>query len=162
MKTLLIMRHGEAVPNQGTDEKRVLTDFGQQQAQLVGQWLDEQLSPEGLLVSPYIRAQQTADAISHKVKPWQFKQTCRDITPDANPQFAADYLNVLLAENPNINSWLIVAHMPLVSYLVAQYCPAHMPLFNTASVAHIEYDERTQKAQFIGLYSLSEHGMQKG
>ena len=81
MKTILIMRHGEATPMQADDAARQLTETGHQEASRMGQWLATHHKPDALLVSPYIRAQQTAaDATQHISL--QFNETCNDITPD--------------------------------------------------------------------------------
>lgn len=41
MKTILIMRHGEAIPMQADDVSRSLTSMGQQQAEKMGLWLQK-------------------------------------------------------------------------------------------------------------------------
>ncbi|MAD05576.1 phosphohistidine phosphatase SixA [Pseudoalteromonas shioyasakiensis] len=152
MKTILIMRHGEATPMQADDAARQLTETGHYEASRMGQWLATYHKPDALLVSPYIRAQQTAaDATQHISL--KFNETCSDITPDGVPQIAADYLETLIAMHPQCNTWLIVAHMPIVSYLVDQLSPGHMPIFNTGAVAVIEYDEHKQRSHYLSIHS---------
>jgi len=55
--------------------------------------------------------------------------------------------------HPQCNTWLVVAHMPIVSYLVDQLSPGHMPIFNTGAVAVIEYDEHNQRCYYHSIHS---------
>lgn len=152
MKTILIMRHGEAMPMQADDAGRKLTQHGHQETAKMGGWLQAQYLPTGLLVSPYIRAQQTATEVKAN-NTFSFEQTCQDMVPEGNPQVAADYLETLIAMHPECNSWLLVAHMPIVSYIVDQLCPGNMPIFNTGAVAVIDYDETKQKCQYRSIHA---------
>ncbi|MCQ8877744.1 phosphohistidine phosphatase SixA [Pseudoalteromonas shioyasakiensis] len=152
MKTILIMRHGEATPMQADDESRNLTLVGQQQAEKMGKWLQQTHTPDALLVSPYVRAQQTAMGVK-KNNAFVYEETCTDITPEGNPQVAADYLETLIALHPECETWLVVAHMPIVSYLVDQLSNGNMPIFNTGAVAVISYDDTQQKSQYLSIHS---------
>ncbi|MCG7548887.1 phosphohistidine phosphatase SixA [Pseudoalteromonas sp. Of7M-16] len=150
MKTILIMRHGEAGPMQANDAARLLTNRGQLQALEMGQWVSQSYQPRALLVSPYARAQQTADAVRQSNQ-FSFEETCSDIIPSGSASFAVDYLETLISMNEDISTWLIVAHMPIVSYMVDQLVPGEMPIFPTAGIAVIEYCPKTHKAQYKGL-----------
>ena len=152
MKTILIMRHGEATPMQADDASRNLTSVGQQQAEKMGLWLQASHAPCALLVSPYIRAQQTAAGVK-KHNAFLFEETCSDIVPEGNPQIATDYLETLIAMHPECDTWLVVAHMPIVSYLVDQLSAGNMPIFNTGAVAVISYDETNQKSQYLSIHA---------
>ncbi|MBQ4813053.1 phosphohistidine phosphatase SixA [Pseudoalteromonas luteoviolacea] len=154
MKTLLIMRHGEAGPMQADDAARLLTDRGRAQAFEMGQWLLETHAPQAVLVSPYTRAQQTALEVKQS-NHFVFEETCTDIVPSGSASFAVDYIETLISMNEEIDSWLIVAHMPIVSYMVDQLVPGEMPIFATASVAVLKYDPDTHKASYVGLHSPS-------
>lgn len=150
MKTILIMRHGEATAMQANDSARHLTQVGQSEAEKMGLWLAKNYMPDALLVSPYTRAQQTAEGVAKK-NVFKFSETTSDIIPEGKPQVAADYLETLIAAHPQCNTWLIVAHMPIVSYLVDQLSPGNMPIFNTGAVAVINYDENTQRSDYVGI-----------
>ncbi|MBB1506291.1 phosphohistidine phosphatase SixA [Pseudoalteromonas sp. SG41-1] len=152
MKTILIMRHGEATPMQADDASRNLTSVGQQQAEKMGLWLQVTHTPTALLVSPYIRAQQTAEGVK-KHNAFLFEETCSDIIPEGNPQIAADYLETLIAMHPQCDTWLVVAHMPIVSYLVDQLSAGNMPIFNTGAVAVLSYDESRHKSQYLSIHA---------
>jgi phosphohistidine phosphatase len=65
---LILLRHAEA--DFGEDDmQRPLTAKGQKQARRMGEWLNSQL-PEScrIIVSPALRAVQTADALGRKYK----------------------------------------------------------------------------------------------
>lgn len=65
---LFVMRHGQANPSGDIDSQRELTKKGFQEAQMMAKWFNEQaISFQHLLVSPYIRAQQTANTIINEV-----------------------------------------------------------------------------------------------
>lgn len=148
------MRHGEAVPMQADDASRALTERGQQQAHEMGLWLKAHFSPEAVIVSPYLRAQQTANQViaCNQVK---YNETCKDFIPSGDASFAIDYLETLISMHPEINTWLVVAHMPIVSYLVDQLSPGDMPIFATAGVAVLQYDDVTRKSSFDRMVSPS-------
>ncbi|CAM4014296.1 phosphohistidine phosphatase SixA [Pseudoalteromonas byunsanensis] len=154
MKTILIMRHGEAVPMQVNDEARPLTERGIKQAKEMAWWLKGHFKPQAALVSPYTRAQQTAQQVL-AINDFSYVEICKDVTPAGNAAFAIDYLETLISLNEHLDVWLIVAHMPIVSYLVEQLCPGHLPIFNTAAIAVIEYDEVTQQGVFKSMNSPS-------
>jgi phosphohistidine phosphatase len=147
MKTILIMRHGEATPMQADDAARQLTQEGHAEVDKMGVWLAKNYAPDALLVSPYIRAQQTAQDVA-KYNEFKYSETTKDIAPEGKPQVAADYIETLIAAHSDCNTWLVVAHMPIVSYLVDQLCPGNMPIFNTAAVAVIQYNEQTQRSEY--------------
>ncbi|WP_404390663.1 phosphohistidine phosphatase SixA [Pseudoalteromonas phenolica] len=154
MKTILIMRHGEAVPMQADDAARELTPRGISQANEMALWLKAHFQPQAILVSPFIRAQQTAEQVK-KHNQVSYFEVCNDIVPSGDARFAIDYLETLMSLNPELDTWLLVAHMPIVSYLVDQLSSGDMPIFSTAGVAVIQYDEKTSKADFLNVVSPS-------
>ena len=150
MKTILIMRHGEAQALRSTDANRELTEHGVQQAQHMATWLKQHYQVDAALISPFVRAQQTAAQVLQPQSP-QFVETCEDIVPSGTANTAIDYLETLISLNPQLNTWLLVAHMPIVSYLVDQLCPDNMPIFNTAAIAVINYNEESGRAEFAAM-----------
>jgi phosphohistidine phosphatase len=68
---LILWRHAEAIDLElvGDDMARYLTPRGEKQASRMAEWLDRQL-PAGakVLVSPAVRAEQTAHALGRKYK----------------------------------------------------------------------------------------------
>ncbi|WP_440055213.1 phosphohistidine phosphatase SixA [Pseudoalteromonas sp. T1lg65] len=151
MKTILIMRHGEAQPMQADDSSRVLTERGVRQANEMANRIKQHLAIDAVLVSPYVRAQQTAECMLAVQAP-HYVETCKDIVPSGSAGFAIDYLETLLDLHPEYNTWLLVAHMPIVSYLVEQLCADKLPIFCTAAVAEIHFDEQSKKAEFVTMH----------
>lgn len=151
---LFIMRHGQASPIASTDSQRELTQHGFLEASKMASWLNgEAIYFEQMLVSPYIRAQQTATTLKTDNSPAANLTTLDFITPSGNAKQVHDYLDGLLAEK-RFDRLLIVSHMPLVSYLVEELTQGRAcPIFQTAAVAQIEYDVNTMTGKLLRLVS---------
>lgn len=136
---IYIMRHGQAAPEAINDESRPLTTTGKAEVRLMAQWLAPQVPQfERVLVSPYLRAQQTWQQLAEYVSAEQL-DTCAEFTPDGEVALAASLLLAYkeVGEGGNI---LLVSHMPMVGYLVENLCPGvAAPAFTTASVARIAF-----------------------
>ena len=88
-----IMRHGEASFSGSSDSARMLTPFGVEMAKKQGQWLGNRLNQakiqlDKILVSPYLRTQQTLEAVEQGLQAVGFSQsftnlveTWEEITP---------------------------------------------------------------------------------
>jgi phosphohistidine phosphatase len=77
---LILWRHADAAPGE-PDIDRPLTAKGLRQAARVGAWLDRRLPKRcAILVSPAIRAQQTAAALERKFR------TFDELAPGVSPQ----------------------------------------------------------------------------
>ena len=147
---IFIMRHGEAESHAASDAQRALTPRGRQESRLMAEWLSGQT--EGgvakALVSPYLRAQQTWDTVRAVLPVAQPEEVWDSLIPEGNPQPAADYLTALAADG--VPSVLIVSHLPLVGYLVADLCPGTVPpMFATSGVACIELDANTGHGKLL-------------
>lgn len=137
---VLIMRHGEAVLEAASDSVRPLTDCGCGESVQMAAWLNAQaVNIQKVLVSPYLRAQQTlanvrevltlADNVTVDVLP--------ELTPGGDPAEVACELQALAKEG--VTAVLIVSHLPLVGYLVAELCPGICPpMFATSAIASVE------------------------
>ena len=70
MRTLLLLRHGQAAPEQGNhDRERPLTERGRRDADGVGRWLaSEGLLPEQILSSSALRTGETARRVAVAAK----------------------------------------------------------------------------------------------
>ncbi|TWX67776.1 phosphohistidine phosphatase SixA [Colwellia demingiae] len=144
-----IMRHGEAqnFVEQGKrdDSQRALTAQGKIEAKMMATWLQKmKINPTQVFVSPYVRAQQTC-AIATALM--QTAITTLDfITPSGDAKQVHDFIDgwcseQLEAPTEQEQSLLIISHMPLVSYLVAELTQSsNTPIFATAGIAHIDYD----------------------
>ena len=130
---LWILRHGEAEPHALRDADRNLTEHGRQQvvrsaAHLIGQPLD------CILVSPYVRAQQTADLVRDALGFSSALKTVLWLTPESDPRFAVNQL-------PDSGNVLLVSHQPFVGELISllQHGPCRQPQpMQTASLAELE------------------------
>ena len=163
---LYIMRHGEAQPilEQGsTDCQRALTEQGKSEVNSVADWFkNNHINLNTIFVSPYIRAQQTCNIVTAKASVKTF--TLELITPSGDAQKVHDFIdgwceqqrtstNKLLLKSDTKNL-LIISHMPLVSYLVAQLTQStNAPIFATGTIAHIEYNEKTMQGTLKQLIS---------
>ncbi|MCM2679230.1 phosphohistidine phosphatase SixA [Echinimonas agarilytica] len=141
-----IMRHGEAESLAGRDKERQLTPLGSSECALVGRWLSA-LQPkiDYVLSSPYVRAQQSLEAVKTS---WHFghavEETHEYLIPAAHAEQAAGYLWEL-ANAKAVSSVLVLSHMPLVSFLVEALDSAKQsPIFWTSGVACLELDIETQ------------------
>ncbi|MCG8393738.1 MAG: phosphohistidine phosphatase SixA [Pseudomonadales bacterium] len=134
---LYISRHGQAVSHAETDALRPLTETGQ--AALLAHWQtlrDSGIEIGGLVVSPYLRAQQTADCIE-QVYGGLARVDCDHLVPEASPRQLLDWL----LQNPPRDNSVLVSHMPLVAQLTAFWTgSAQRVAFNVGTVACLDVD----------------------
>jgi phosphohistidine phosphatase len=110
---LIIMRHGQAIGHARTDEARALTEQGRHDAHAVGNWLIENdYSADVVLVSPYLRAQQTAEQVLNQLPKWP-KEDVSWITPEDAPMAVIQRL-----AKRSESSIMLVSHQPLVGELL--------------------------------------------
>ncbi|MCC2604517.1 phosphohistidine phosphatase SixA [Planctobacterium marinum] len=149
---LFLMRHGEAEPTFHDDAQRSLTTQGFIESQKTGVWLKENIhNIEYALVSPFKRAQQTFEMVQSIVEIDNF-EICADITPSGKAEQVHDYVYAL-AHEKSVESLIIVSHMPLVSYLLDEFCGKLQSLiFATASVACLDFDIEQNKATLKQVY----------
>lgn len=135
---VLIMRHGDAALAAASDSVRPLTEKGITESRNMAQWLAAQhLQTDTVLVSPYLRAEQTLTEIRRDLSLPLTDEVMPGLTPSGDAQMIASYIQVLAEEGHR--GVLVVSHLPLVGYLVAALCPQETaPMFATSSVACIE------------------------
>lgn len=156
---LLVMRHGEAVapvahPAAGADAARELTAAGRAEAVAAGTWLQQQYGALDLvLVSPYIRAQQTWEAVQQQVAAEVVEETA-DITPAGDPDSFATELLARLQIEP-AETVLVISHMPFVSYLV-QFLDTTVqaPIFPTAGIAELTAEPLAMSGRLLHLHTV--------
>ncbi|KXI29947.1 hypothetical protein AX660_08000 [Paraglaciecola hydrolytica] len=141
---LIVMRHGEAEASNSSDKMRNLTADGRRQAKEAGKWLASRvLNNQAIslaLVSPYVRAQQTFEGLSAGLKVKQ-KRDVVELIPSAKARAMHLILDGFLHENPMLETVILVSHMPLISFLMAELLEnKQASLFDTASMAIIDYD----------------------
>lgn len=109
---ILVMRHGDAEAPKTDDASRMLTDYGRQQAAKIGQWLAASAFVPGLMiVSPYRRAQETANIVLSHLSEKPECRTDKGITPEGSPNRVLD----VLAKIKDQRVIMLVSHMPFVS-----------------------------------------------
>ncbi|RXJ72949.1 phosphohistidine phosphatase SixA [Veronia nyctiphanis] len=152
---IYILRHGEAKPFAATDEERPLTEHGRVQTAMIAEWLQGQLTQplDTVIVSPYVRAQQTWDVMGEYISPASNVVTDEGITPYGDGEDVADYLRAKISvERPE--SILLVSHLPLVGYLTSELVLGiQPPVFSTSAVACVEYDPDTERGRLLWLQS---------
>lgn len=144
------MRHGEAQLMAASDRERALTLDGQQQTSKVGQWLLQQHANFDLiLVSPYLRAQQSWQLLAPLFKEDKQVLTCEELTPDADPSRAVDLL-LAYGEYYQAKQVLVLAHMPLLGYMVSDLVMgSEPPLFATSGIALIEPNQHLRQLSWL-------------
>jgi len=147
---IFIMRHGQAGSMAVSDAQRELTEHGFVEVSVMAKWLnDNEVTVDSVFVSPYIRAQQTAKTLMSDNSIKAELTTLDFITPSGNAKQVHDYLDGVFATE-TIDKLLIVSHMPLVSYLVEELtAESACPVFQTASIAVIDYDTNKMTGQLI-------------
>lgn len=147
---IFIMRHGEAEHYASSDAERALTERGQNASLKVAL----KCSGKGfsnfdkVLVSPYLRAQQTWTTISQTFTGTDV-ETCDDITPYGQSDQVFDYISALV-EQHNFDSMLLVSHLPLVGYLTAELAQdITPPMYPTSGLMCVEFDKNTQQGTLL-------------
>lgn len=155
-----IMRHSEAGFNAPSDSERTLTEQGRTMALAQGKRLGKSLLEQNIqfdkiIVSPYVRTQETLHLIEQGVQAVGFSQsfaevveTWEGVTPDGDPQSVQDYLYFLREEGAK--NVFIVSHLPLVFDLVQQFTQFQESVhFYPAVIAQLEWLGRKGKVQAV-------------
>lgn len=141
MKSIWIMRHGDAPYING---ERQISEMGHQQIVQMAHWFAEQLKQQHevlntLLVSPILRAQQTADTFEKALQEtmaasWR-RETEPLVAPDANVDITIPYV-----EQTTSGTTVLISHMPLVSNLWASWLGGESQYFPTAAMGCLRVD----------------------
>jgi phosphohistidine phosphatase len=147
---LFLMRHGEASFDAPSDKERMLTDTGRYTSRMMAKWLTKMTTRVDLvIVSPYVRAQQTWQEVSKHLAEPRHIVTLDDITPNADPKFAVDAI-LAYAEQYKADTVLVIAHMPILGYMVSEFVYGiEPPLFATSGIAHI--DKHLELASLVAM-----------
>ncbi|MFA6437944.1 MAG: phosphohistidine phosphatase SixA [Bacteriovoracaceae bacterium] len=123
---LYFLRHGQAGHHYATDFERELTDEGKHASKNVGKFCAAMnIHFTHALVSPLIRAQQTAHGVLKKVADVPLTET-EHLTPESDPRNLLELLRTF----PNDSRVLLVTHEPFVSTCIST-------LISGSEVAHI-------------------------
>ncbi|MBY5993754.1 phosphohistidine phosphatase SixA [Ferrimonas balearica] len=136
---LFLMRHGEASFDAPTDRQRPLTEVGATQCQQMAAHLAANLTGlDMVFVSPYLRAQQSWRACQPLLPQPKGVQTLDELVPEGDPALCHDLVMAHM-DLAQAKTALVVAHMPLLGYLVSEWVPGETPpLFATSAIAHLE------------------------
>ncbi|WP_345292671.1 phosphohistidine phosphatase SixA [Kangiella marina] len=138
MRHIAIMRHGDAPYING---ERQISEHGHQQVQHMVRWYAQHLAEqnvqlETLLVSPTLRAQQTADTFEKTFKDlvdydWT-RQTESLLTSESDPAMTIPFV-----EEATQGTTVLISHMPLVSHLWCGWLPGQSQYFPTAAIGSL-------------------------
>ncbi len=144
MVNLVIMRHGEAEPLSSQDSQRQLTAKGRAEVSQMAHWLAQHYQTvDWVVCSPFIRTRQTADLmLSQQSNTTQF-EILPELVPEGDCHQVQLYINARLEQNPDAR-FLLVSHMPLVSFLVETFTKnGCTPVFETSGLVCIDYQPPT-------------------
>lgn len=147
---VFIMRHGEAEYFASSDPERQLTQAGiDTSAEVAKNCAGKGFNQfDCVLVSPYVRAQQTWETISSTFTA-QNIETCDDITPYGQSEDVYEFV-CALAETKSYQSILLVSHLPLVGYLTSEFAQGMAPpMFPTSGLACIEFDVEQRRGELL-------------
>ncbi|NLQ16266.1 phosphohistidine phosphatase SixA [Marinomonas sp. M1K-6] len=139
-KRLYVLRHGNAQPyGYDQDERRELTELGVAEVKVVAQAFKAKSERfDVVMVSPYIRAQQTAKVFLADLDVSVEVKECSLITPNGREMEVA----LWLSEQP-YESILLVTHQPFahqfIDFLVDEPLPVNFAM-TTATLAAVEGD----------------------
>lgn len=132
--TLWLLRHGEAEVRARSDAQRPLTERGRKEARQSAERLRGR-PLQHILVSPYLRAQQTAEIVREVLGLALPLTTVAWATPDDSPREAASRLD----DYPG--HCLLVSHNPLLGLLAGFLQHGHLQeplLLRTASLVELD------------------------
>ncbi|OQP32462.1 phosphohistidine phosphatase SixA [Pantoea latae] len=152
---VFIMRHGDAALEAASDSVRPLTHCGCDESRQMASWLNGQtVDVERVLVSPYLRAQQTLATVREALTLPEGQDTLPELTPGGDPGLVACYLQAL--GNEGVKSALVISHLPLVGYLVSELCPQEAPpMFATSAIACVDFNPASCEGKLLWQVSPS-------
>lgn len=155
------MRHSDAVLEAESDLMRPLTLRGCIESRQIGIWLNHQsVGIEQVLLSPYLRAEQTFKIIRETLYLPKKQIVLQELTPSGDPKTVVKYLYTL--SKKGVQSVLIISHLPLVGYLVSVLCPKEAPLmFVTSAIACVDLNIHTHLGILKWQVSPSKHGQRQ-
>lgn len=134
MMKVILVRHGQAEDYQHPDSERQLTTVGQAQAKQTAQYLTDAYSLKSLVVSPYVRARQTAAQIV-SLNPEMPTQVLANITPEDDAKTALKSLS-----DVETDCMVVVCHMPIVAHMAALLTGDMPESFSLAEARVFEMD----------------------
>ena len=149
---MFLVRHGEYLPGTFGAGEPALSTRGWEQARAVGRFLARLgVHLERLVMSPYVRAQETAQAIVGELGEKPVMSIWQNLVPAGEPRAVMLALESLEGETSEV---LVVGHMPLLGRVAHELCDAVSCGFALCTLMQFEY-ERGQWA-FEGLWNCGE------
>ncbi|GGP53556.1 phosphohistidine phosphatase SixA [Shewanella algicola] len=147
---LFLMRHGEAGFDAPSDRERKLTETGRIHSGYMANWLGKHVNQLDLvIVSPYLRAQQTWQEVSKHLPASRKLVVLDDVTPSGDAKKAVDVV-LAYAEQYKADNVLVIAHMPILGFMVSELVAGiEPPLFATSAVAQI--DKHMHQCSFVAM-----------
>ena len=139
---LYLLRHGHAVSDGTKDHLRPLSELGEQEIRFTASRFSRELSKvESVFVSPFLRAQQSADLVRDHLNPDVNFYESEFIVPSGDAASTIDMLYEFHAKN-SCQSALLVCHNPFIETLAALLCHVELGAcrFATASLAALDVD----------------------
>ncbi|VFP82844.1 phosphohistidine phosphatase SixA [Candidatus Erwinia haradaeae] len=136
---IFLMRHGESISKYTNDFYRPLTSRGYFESRQIAQWLYSKklIYVEKVLISPYIRAQQTFNAIQKEFLLPLKVNILWELIPGGLHSKIITYIQEL--EQDMAQSVMIISHLPLIRNLLDVLCPqTKNKIFSTSAVACID------------------------
>ena len=131
---IILMRHGQAEDETRPDSARKLTDLGYDQAKKTAEYVSGHYQPDFLLVSPYIRAQQTLAELQSLI-PHVPAHIQQNITPsDDARQALADIAHI------EVECLVVVCHMSIIAHIAALLTDDYPESFALAEARVFEMD----------------------
>lgn len=113
-RTLVIVRHAEALADGPSDAERRLSERGHADASAVGAWLAAQgVSPDHALVSAAVRTLQTWEDLADAAG-WDLEPDVDESLYAAGPETALDLLRIV---PDDVRTLVVVGHNPTVASL---------------------------------------------
>lgn len=114
---LYLLRHAEAEADAPEDALRELTEMGWAQAEAVADWLLTQVAGRaGLIVSPLLRAQQTASVVRQALHLGE-SEVIEALSPEGDILQAEQAISRVL--HSGHDEIIVVSHMPLLASLAS-------------------------------------------
>ena len=136
MISVYILRHGEAERDGATDAGRPLTKNGKQQVYSSAQHLP---AIDLMVVSPYVRAQESAQLIealfTSQGRSIGKQQDSETLVPESSTNAVMGWL-----EDVDAKSMLLVSHNPLVTELTHMLTGENSVRFGTGTLVHLSGD----------------------
>lgn len=141
---LFVLRHGHAEAEGSSDSLRALSVAGEREIAEVFERSGSDLEAvELILVSPYVRTQETLAALVAQSPVLQNvpQQTSTLLVPGGSCQALIDYLYIQATQG-DLRSILIISHQPLVGTLVDSLCGLEPGCYRmgTAALAAMDTD----------------------